>query len=150
MRLPKLTPEDLLAIVLAILLFVMLVMTNTNQTLGDEWEFEVINTQQETKGKDFYYIVRFHAKWCGQCVADENSGKVDKLFKRFNKSKPINIDIDEEPQWTKLKVLPRVERLPTYWLVRSDNTTIVHKCWIGTPTVETVEKQIELIEKPNF
>lgn len=111
---------------------------------GEDWDFKVIKTETVTVESSEvdrdYYIVRFHTQYCQPCKAYESSGKLNRLKKIVY---VVDVDLDEQPKWrNRISLLPAVQRVPTFWLIRHKDKTRVVKSWEGAVDPETVAVEI--------
>ena len=89
-----------------------------------------------------YYIARFTASYCVPCHVYENSGKWDRLKKRFPRS--VVVDVETTTTWNS-----EVDRIPCFWLIRRSTGRPVKKWPVGKIVeIETIEEVIQELKEP--
>lgn len=128
-------------------------------------DFTIIDRQQpfviterapdevKAAGDAEYFMYVFTADYCSVCQVDKRAGKHDAIRKRWPYSVIMDVGLDD--QWIRARdlavnKLPRVERLPTVWLMRRGDNRHVLKVWTGSTSVEAIETEIRrLNDVPN-
>jgi thiol-disulfide isomerase/thioredoxin len=112
---------------------------------ADDWTFEVVQREVVVIDKD-YYVVKFSTEYCSPCKSYVTSGKLARLQKKVA---VVEVDLDIDSRWrNRIGKLPKVERVPSFWLLKySDKTTVV-KSWEGTVEPEAILLEIENQKKP--
>lgn len=114
---------------------------------GEDWKFEIVEQQskQVSAVDNEYYVVKFSEPWCGPCREYVSSGKL----KRLQQSVSVReIDTQSDTQWKNLKVLPKVKRWPTFWLIKYGDSTTVVKSWEYAVDPSVVLTEIQNQKKP--
>lgn len=103
---------------------------------GSDWEYVIIQETKTSSVDKEFYVVKFSTEWCGPCRSYVSTGKLNKLKSSLA---VVEVDTDKETKWkVRQGLLPKVDRVPTFWLVRYKDKTKVVKHWEGTVDPEVI------------